>query len=179
MNTFKLEGPGGIPGLKLSKGHVVQTDSSWQFNDPVSFLGGVTGQTQQVVDVTGATKTLTAAQSGAIVLLDVATTTVTLPADAAGLSFTFVVKTAATAQKVIIATASSYFQGELGVPVAAGTQKLFFGDASTLVSINLNGSTTGGLAGGSFTVTCLKSGLWQVNGNVEGSGTVATPFATS
>lgn len=144
--------------------------------------GGVIGNVANVIDVTTSTLTLTAAQSGSTVLLDrAAGSTVTLPNDVAGLTFQFVVATTVTSNsyKVIIGSASSFFQGALGVPVAAGTQKFFYGDASTLLSINLNGTTTGGLFGGEFTVKCLKAGLWETYGNVEGSGTVATPFATS
>ena len=141
--------------------------------------GVTSGLVSQVVDVTAATATLTVAQSGATILLDVATTTVTLPVDTVGVWYNFVVVTAATAQKVIINSASSFFVGNLDVPVSTGTRKSFFGDGSTLLSINLNGSTTGGLQGGFFSVECLKSGLWLAQGAVEGSGTVATPFATS
>lgn len=137
---------------------------------------------EPIVDVTTSTLTLTAAQSNSTVLLDrAAGSTITLPADAAGLQFTFVVATTVTSNsyKVIIATASSYFIGQVDVPVAAGTRKNFYGDGSSLLSINLNGTTTGGLQGGTFIVTCLKSGLWSAQGSIEGSGTVATPFASS
>lgn len=181
MNTFLLEGPGGIPGLRLSKGFTVQTNSTWQFNNPVAFLGGVTGQTPTIIDGTAGV-TLTAAQSGATILLDHASGgTFTLPTDAPGLNFRFIVITTVTSvgYKVITASVSSFIQGYLNVPVAAGTAKYFFGDGTTDVSINLNGTTTGGLLSGEFTLTCLKSGLWQASGNVEGSGTVATPFGTS
>jgi hypothetical protein len=135
-----------------------------------------------IVDVTGSTLTINSTQSGSAFLLDAAAgSTITLPTDSPGLKFTFYVVTTVTSNsyKVIIGSASSYFQGYLNVPVSGGTAKYFFGDGSSLLSINLNGSTTGGLLGGDFTVTCIKAGLWQCTGNVEGSGTVATPFATS
>lgn len=150
-------------------------------NGSINATGTVNALTA-IVDVTTATATLTSTQSGSAILLDrAAGSTITLPADAVGLTYTFVVATTvtSTSYKVIIATASSFFTGAINVPVAAGTAKLFYGDGSTLLSVNLNGTTTGGLQGGWFTVTCLKSGLWLAEGDIEGSGTVATPFATS
>lgn len=175
MQTFLLEGPGGIPGLKqLPSGSPAQTTK------PFLFLGGVSGN-MPVIDAT-ASATLTVAQSGSTILLDKAAgCTLTLPTDAAGLWYHFIVVTTVTsnAYKIITASASSFIQGILNVPVAAGTTKDFFGDGTTDVSVNLNGTTTGGLLGGEFTAKCLKSGLWQITGNVEGSGTVATPFGTS
>jgi hypothetical protein len=150
-------------------------------NGNLSVSGSISGL-EPVVDVTTTPVTLTAAQSNSVILLDVASgTTITLPTDAAGLTYTFVVATTVTSNsyKVIIGSASSYFIGQIDVPVSTGTRKNFYGDGSSLLSINLNGSTTGGLQGGTFTVICLKAGLWSAQGSVEGSGTVATPFATS
>lgn len=136
----------------------------------------------EVLDATASTLTLYEYQSGAAVLLDRATgVTVTLPAPQAGMRFRFVVKTSASggSYKVITDAATTFIQGHLRVPVAAGTGSDFFGDGSTHVSINLNGTTTGGLLGGSFELVCIDGTQWQVEGTVEGSGTVATPFATS
>ena len=45
--------------------------------------------------------------------------------------------------------------------------------------INLNGSTTGGVVGTCITITSLTTNKYMVNGVVNGSGTVATPFADS
>jgi hypothetical protein len=181
-----------VPYVKDNKGTVTKYDfvqkgaanfdasgSTGTFKFPT---GAVSGQAANVIDAT-ADASLTAAESGSIVLLDKAAgVTLTLPAASAGLVFTFIVVTTVTsnAYKVITkTTASEFIQGYLGVPVAAGTQKLFFADGSSDVSVNLNGTTTGGLLGGRFTAECLTTGLWQVSGQVEGSGTVATPFATS
>jgi hypothetical protein len=43
--------------------------------------------------------------------------------------------------------------------------------------INLNGTTTGGIAGTTITVTVLAANKYMVTGVVLGSGSVATPFA--
>lgn len=134
-----------------------------------------------IVDVT-ATTTLDPNRSGAVVLLDVAAgATVTLPKPQTGLNYTFVVKTTVTSgsYKVITDAGTTLVLGQLNVPVAAGTSSAFYGDGTTHVSINLNGTTTGGLKGGQFELVCIDGTHWVVNGSIEGSGTVATPFATS
>jgi len=45
--------------------------------------------------------------------------------------------------------------------------------------INLNGSTTGGVAGSYVQITALSSAVYLVQGVVLGTGSVATPFANS
>ena len=52
-----------------------------------------------------------------------------------------------------------------------------YAPASTNDFINLNGTTTGGIAGTWITVTVLAANKYFVQGVVLGSGTVATPFA--
>lgn len=153
-------------------------------NGNITLTGTISGAQLPSVNVAGSNVTLTAAQAGSLVTLNPsAAVTITLPTPVTGMQFSFVFATAATGTntvKVITAvTASQFMQGWLGVPVAAGTQKLFFGDGSSDVSLNFNATTTGGLLGGAFTITALSTTIWQVQGNVEGSGTVATPFGTS
>ena len=45
--------------------------------------------------------------------------------------------------------------------------------------INLNGTTTGGVAGSWVQIFAIAANKYMVTGNVLGSGTVATPFADS
>ena len=45
--------------------------------------------------------------------------------------------------------------------------------------INFNGSTTGGVAGSWVQIVAIAANKYMVNGIALGSGTVATPFATS
>jgi hypothetical protein len=45
--------------------------------------------------------------------------------------------------------------------------------------INLNGGTTGGVAGSYIQITALSSAKYMVQGVILGTGTVATPFADS
>ena len=45
--------------------------------------------------------------------------------------------------------------------------------------INFNGSTTGGVAGTFVQIVAVAALKYMVTGTVLGTGTVATPFATS
>lgn len=54
-----------------------------------------------------------------------------------------------------------------------------FTAASTNDFINLNGTTTGGVAGTWIQIVAIAANKYVVNGVVNGSGTVATPFADS
>jgi hypothetical protein len=51
--------------------------------------------------------------------------------------------------------------------------------ADTFDFINLNGGTTGGVAGTFIEIVAVAANCYMVTGTVNGSGTVATPFATS
>ena len=54
-----------------------------------------------------------------------------------------------------------------------------FTAASTNDYINLNGGTTGGVAGTWIQIVAVAANKYMVTGVVNGSGTVATPFADS
>jgi hypothetical protein len=54
-----------------------------------------------------------------------------------------------------------------------------FTAASTNDFINLNGSTTGGVAGTWIQIVAVAANKYMVTGTVNGSGVVATPFADS
>ena len=54
-----------------------------------------------------------------------------------------------------------------------------FTAASTNDFINLNGTTTGGVAGTWIQIVAIAANKYMVTGSVLGSGTVATPFADS
>lgn len=153
--------------------------SSGTFKFPT---GGVSGLASNTVDSNAATLTLTQAQSGSVVLLDrAAGTTITLPAPKVGLRFTFIAPVSVTSNnyKIITDAGTTFLLGQVNVFVAAGTAKYFLGDGSTTVAVTMNGTTTGGLAGTQLSFTCINATTWNVDGSSEGSGTVATPFATS
>ena len=124
--------------------------------------------------------TLTVAQSGGTFLFNSASGyTFTLPTATPGLTYQFVVTTSVTSNSdKVLTTGSAYFVG--GLTVQGGSSAtVFFGNGTSHIDISQNGSTTGGLIGSIFTVTCLTAGVWTVEGQFNGSGTQATPFATS
>lgn len=157
------------------------SNSSGSFKFPT---GVVTGQYMNVIDSSAATLTLTAAQTGSLVLLDrAAGTTVTLPAPVVGLNFSFAVSTSVTSNnhKVITDTGTTLILGGVTMVEAADTNSglaaLFNG--TTHISILMNGSTTGGLIGTFFNVYCVTATQWAIEGIVAGSGTLATCASTS
>lgn len=132
-----------------------------------------------------ATVSLTAAQSGGMFLFDRASgVTYTLPPPVIGLNFEFCVTTSVSSNNHKIITASGnggtqVFIGSIWEAVAAGTGTQFFPNGSTHVAVTMNGTTTGGLVNTYLTVIAVSSTQWLIDGTVEGSGTIATPFATS
>ena len=143
-----------------------------------------TGLHRQVIDSVGATRTLVAEESGALCLFDRAAGVVyTLPTPVAGMEFEFRVTADVTsnAYKVITSAATVFLVGSVmgGSLTVADSGDVFQADGTTIVAISSNGSTTGGLIGGKIKLTALSATLWSVEGDTVGSGTLATPFATS
>lgn len=135
---------------------------------------------------TGSTRTLTADQSGATIFLNKADgVVITLPAPVVGLSFTFVALTSVTSNsyKVITNAGTVFIKGLLVSVDTDSTNALAYdqvGNGSTHVAITMNGTTTGGLIYTNFQLVCMSSTVWGVvRGTNFGSGSVATPFATS
>jgi hypothetical protein len=52
-------------------------------------------------------------------------------------------------------------------------------DGSTHVACTMNGTTTGGLIGTTLRFRAISTTVWFVTGVILGSGTIATPAATS
>jgi hypothetical protein len=142
-----------------------------------------TGIHRQVVSVTANT-TLTAEQSGSLVLLGVASgATVTLPAPAEGMQFDVSVSVSRTSNsyKIITNSASVFLLGAYmaGDATIATSGDIFTGDGTSHVALTIDGDTKGGLVGGHLRFTCISSTQWFVEGLVIGTGTMATAFATS
>jgi len=149
----------------------------------ITNAGPVNEQASVVAIGNVATYAPTAAQSGTAFLLNrAAGTTVTLPSPVAGLKYTFVVTTSVTSNsyKIITSAGTVFLQGTILVTKAAdGTNLATFGDGATHVAVTMNGTTTGGLIGTRLAFECVSATEWEVTGFDSGSGTIATPFATS
>ena len=144
----------------------------------------IKGRHREVISGQGATRTLKEAESGALVLYDSAAGHVfTLPAPVVGTEFEFLVVTAVTsnAHKVITDAATTFLIGGviMGDVTVATSGDYFEADGSTHVALSAAGSTTGGLLGERYKVTCISSTQWAIEGVCHGAGTLATPFATS
>jgi hypothetical protein len=145
-------------------------------------LGGAVTQKAAVVSGQGATATLTAAESGSIVLFDRAAGIVyTLPAPAVGLYYDFFVTTTITSNnaKIITDAGTTLLIGTISSVVAAGTTTAYLGNGTTHIAVTMNGTTTGGVQGTWLRCICVSATLWAVEGFNQASGSVATPFATS
>lgn len=143
-----------------------------------------TGAHRPVIQSVGATRTLLAKESGALCLFDRAAGNVyTLPTPAEGMQFEFSTTVAVTtnAAKVITSAATVFLIGSVmgGSLTVADSGDVFQGDGTTHVSISMDGVTKGGLIGGSIKFTAISATQWLVEGDFVGSGTLATPFATS
>jgi hypothetical protein len=169
------------------------------FQGPVRSLNGfISDGPGAIKAVSTATLTLDEVNfAGRLINITAATTTITLPALNAtadpssagpgsdpnspnnlGISYTFFVTTAATAVKVITA-ASNFLLGGVSMSTADAAASNFVANGTTIRSINLNGTTTGGIVGSFFTITAVTATQWLIQGELIGSSTLATPFATS
>ena len=140
------------------------------------------GAAREIIETAAAT-TLTAKQSGALVLMDAAAGyTITLPVPVKGMFFEFlqtVTQTSST-QKVITDASTTFLLGEvLTFTTATASPAGFAFDGTTHVSIATNGTTSGGIIGTRFKVEALSATVWAITGVVVGSGTIVTPAATS
>jgi len=146
----------------------------------------LTGTQRQVISGQGATRTLLSRESGALCLFDRAAGIVyTLPAPAtlnigAYFDFATTVTITSNAAKVITDAATTFLVGGVNMMIAASATTLgATANGTTIRAISSNGTTTGGVIGDAYRVTLISTTLWQITGLISGSGTIATPFATS
>ena len=137
-----------------------------------------------VISGQGATRTLSVDETGSTCLFDRAAGIVyTLPLAVPGLVYDFVVTTTITsnAAKVITGAGTELLiGGYMNVDTdTSNAVAAFTGNGSTHVAVSMNGTTTGGILGTKLRFTCLSTTRWMVEGIVQGSGIVATAFATS
>ena len=125
-------------------------------------------------------------QSGALIVNNALTGALyTLPTPVAGMWFEFWTKLACTSNEYKVITKTIATEFILGALVATHATVASSGTsypsvtATSNVSINLNGTTTGGVPGDNFILTAVTSTRWVVTGwNVQ-SGSTATPWSTS
>lgn len=140
----------------------------------------VRGHHRQIIGDAVATRILLPKESGAVVLLDIASGTWTLPTPVIGMNFEFRTTVTATAQKIVTSAATEFLLGSVQVyTIATASAGGFAANGTTIRSWTSNGTTQGGLAGDRFSVTAISATQWLIEGLLVGSGTIATGFATS
>ena len=175
------------------------------FQGPVRSLGGVYQQgPAAVVAITASTTLSPEAHGGRIISVGgtlAANLTLTLPAintsanpttsgpgqdpstaNNQGVLYTIWVPTTIATSSVKIATnGTNLFVGSvLSIDTdTSGATVGFTANGTTNDFINLNGSTTGGVAGTWVQIFAIAANKYMVKGTVLGTGTVATPFADS
>jgi hypothetical protein len=174
------------------------------FQGPVRSLGGIYQQgPASVVEITARTTLSPEAHGGRIISVGgslAAALTLTLPAinvstnpvtsgpgqdpntlNNEGVVYTIWVPTTISTSSLKIGTdGTDKFVGSLlSVDTDSSGAVVGFTAASTNDFINLNGGTTGGVAGTWIQIVAIAANKYMVNGMLNGTGTVATPFADS
>lgn len=138
----------------------------------------------RLVSAAAATLAVTAAaHDGKIVVFNrAAGVTATLPAaTGSGAVFRFTTGTAVTSNsyKIQVADNTDVMSGSLYVTDQAAGTGTEFSTTTTSDTITMNGSTTGGLAGGILTLVDVATNLYAVQGNIIATGVEATPFSAA
>ena len=170
------------------------------FQGPVRSLAGFISQgPATVVNLANGTNTVTldvATYAGKTIRTNDATLVITLPAinttanpvtsgpgqdpntvNNVGTTYTFVVETTASALSIVTDGTDKFVGSVLMVDTDSSGATTGYAPAASNDVITLNGTTTGGIAGTTITVSVLAANKYMVTGVLLGSGSVATPFA--
>lgn len=176
----------GLNTLKASNLAGMLVDTSGNVTLPGT-LTYAAGNIPNVISGSGATVTLTAAQSGSLALMDRAAGIVfTLPTPAVGLVYNFAVTVTVTTNsyKVITNTGTVLLTGPVyGIDTdSTNAIAAYTGDGTANIAVTqaaTGTNATGGIKGSMLTFRCITTLLWEVTGTVLQAGTAATPFANS
>ena len=143
----------------------------------------VAGGIVTIIPSAAATVAITAAQTGSTFLFDRAGGVVyTLPAITVGLWYNLYTTVSLTQGAYEVATnneTTDFIVGSIMTGIgASATTVMSIANGTTHVEISSNDTTTGGLAGGAFTMTAVTATQWFIEGFLVGSGSIATPFST-
>ena len=158
---------------------------------PVKFNSTIVGQRLPIKNLTGASETLTAAESGKLCLFsDADGAVVTLPdsggGSIVGVYYHFYVSVAATSNvhRINVAdTTNEDIEGYLHVidadnAAAQATVANRALNSDGFDAISMDGTTTGTI-GTVFRITNVAADRWYVTGHIVATGTPATPFVAS
>ena len=170
------------------------------FQGPVRSLAGFISQgPATVVNLANGTNTVTldvASYAGKTIRTNDATLVITLPTinttanpvtsgpgqdpntvNNVGTTYTFVVETTASALSIVTDGTDKFVGSMMMVDTDSSGAVTAFAPASSNDVITFNGTTTGGIAGSTVTVTVLAANKYMVTGVALASGSVVTPFA--
>lgn len=170
------------------------------FQGPVRSLGGFYTQgPDTVINLANGTNTVTLdveTYAGRVIRTNDATLVITLPTINAaanspnngpgtppatlnnvGTTYTFYVETTASAWALKTNGTDKFVGSILMVDTDSSGAASGYAPGASNDVINLNGTTTGGIAGSTITVTVVAANKYLVQGVLLGSGSVATPFA--
>jgi hypothetical protein len=147
-------------------------------------INNVADTSSRLVAASAATLAVTAAaHDGKVIVFDRAAGCVaTLPAaTGSGATFRFTVKTLVTSNNYVIQVADNtdVMSGSLFVTDQAAGTGTEFSTVAASDTITMNGSTTGGLAGGILTLIDVAANLYAIHGNIVATGVEATPFSAA
>lgn len=114
-----------------------------------------------------------------VVIAAAAPIVVTLPAaSGSGDTYTFYMEVAATGTEstIKVANATDIMKGVVWAATTSSDNAAAFITTATSDSIEMNGTTKGGVAGDLYILRDIKTGLWSVQGYSAPTGTEATPF---
>lgn len=184
-SAANFDGSGSTGTFKTTTGAVtigngaVSVTGALTVSGTATFTSTVAGFKPVVISGSAATVTLTAAQSGAVVLFDsIAGNTFILPAPVAGLNFTFMCSTTVTSNtfKIITDAATTFLLGTISLGGQAGAATTFVSANITNVAIGMNGSTMGGVKGSVVSLTCVNATNWIAEGMLAATGSIVNPF---
>jgi hypothetical protein len=81
--------------------------------------------------------------------------------------------------KIQVADSTDVMSGSLYLTDQAAGTGTEFSTVAASDTVTMNGSTTGGLAGGLFTLVDLATNLYAIQGNLIATGAEATPFSAA
>jgi hypothetical protein len=136
----------------------------------------------QTNDLSSAARTMHPSESGSLFLFDAdSTATITLPTPEPGIFYDFLVPVTSTSTRKITTGSGVYLLGGvINIDTdTTNTVAFYQADGGTHRVLTLDGTTKGGIKGTQLRFTGISTTVWQVNGVVQASGTVATPFSAS
>ena len=141
----------------------------------------IVGGTQSTLAV-GATRSLTAAQSGSLVLMGATTgEVITLPTAAQGLWYDIVITVTNTSNynEIRTSSGSQFLLGEVAHSATGIAALTFWADGTTIQAIKMDGAHLGGLIGSHFHVKGISTTQWEISGTNLGTATMTTAFTAT